>query len=219
MLELVTGPAAELATTAVAKSWLRVDDSTDDTLIDGLVVAARELAEAYTGRKFITQTWRLWLDYFPGSLGETLWFNGYREGAIAEVDGPVKYEIDLKLAPVSSITSVKYFDTSSSEATFSSSNYFLASDANSPGRLALNKNVTWPSTELRPAKAVQVDFVVGHGAASTAVPTSIITAVKMMLAHMYEHRGDDLASSPSITSEKIPVTALRLLEPYRIRRF
>ena len=39
-----------------AKQWLRIDTDDDDTLIQGLIVAAQSAAEAYTGRTIVPTT-------------------------------------------------------------------------------------------------------------------------------------------------------------------
>jgi uncharacterized phiE125 gp8 family phage protein len=57
MKKLITPPASEPVTLAEAKSHLRVDLNDDDTLINALITAARQMAEEYTRRAFITQTW------------------------------------------------------------------------------------------------------------------------------------------------------------------
>ena len=59
-LQIRTEPAAEPVTLAELKTFMRIDGSEDDALIESLIVAARELCESYTGRALITQElyWR-----------------------------------------------------------------------------------------------------------------------------------------------------------------
>ncbi|MFO1243110.1 MAG: head-tail connector protein [Rickettsiales bacterium] len=65
-LERVVLPATEPLTLAEAKLYLRVDGSSEDTLITQLITAARETAEAYLRRSLITQQWKLtYEEYFP----------------------------------------------------------------------------------------------------------------------------------------------------------
>lgn len=65
-LERVVLPATEPLTLAEAKLYLRVDGSSEDTLITQLMDAARETAEAYLRRSLITQQWKLSYEgYFP----------------------------------------------------------------------------------------------------------------------------------------------------------
>ena len=121
-LDLITAPAAEPISTAIAKAHLRVDFSTDDTLIDSLVVAAREYVEQVTGRALITQTWELLDDRFKGRA------------------------IHLPNAPLQSVTSVKYIDTGGTEQTFSSGSYTVYTYSSNPGEVGLNFDEEWPQT-------------------------------------------------------------------------
>jgi len=59
---LVESPETEPVSLTEAKLHLRVDGSDEDTLISALIVAARQAAESYTRRAFITQTWRYTCD-------------------------------------------------------------------------------------------------------------------------------------------------------------
>jgi uncharacterized phiE125 gp8 family phage protein len=63
-LRLITPPQNEVVTLAQAKNHLRVDIEDDDDLISSLIVVARQRAEEYTRRAFITQTWE-WTLLFP----------------------------------------------------------------------------------------------------------------------------------------------------------
>lgn len=56
-LRLITPPASEPLTREQAKNHLRIDIDDDDTLVDSLITVARQRAEEYTRRAFITQTW------------------------------------------------------------------------------------------------------------------------------------------------------------------
>ena len=59
---LVSGPAVEPLSLAEAKSWIKVDASDEDALIQSLIVSARLAVEAATNRLLITQQWRLVID-------------------------------------------------------------------------------------------------------------------------------------------------------------
>jgi len=159
---LSAGPATEPITTAEAKLHLRVDHSIDDALIDSMTAAAREWAEAATGRKCVTQTWLLKLDAFPS-------------------------EIRPPFPPLSSVTSIGYIDTAGVTQTLSASSYSVDTDSE-PGRIVPAYGESWPSTRGM-SNAVTVTYVCGYGAAS-AVPDSIKAAIKLLLGNIYEHRED-----------------------------
>src|SRR3990172_9406936 len=106
-LALVTAPATEPVTRTEAKVHLRIESAVtaDDTLIDRLIIVARQLGEAHTGRAFITQTWDLKLDAFPAG------------------------RIRLPKAPLSSISSVTYLDTNGASQTWDSGDYLVDAPA------------------------------------------------------------------------------------------
>ena len=81
-LTLVTGPVSEPVDRADAKLHLRVDGTEEDTLIDGLIAAARLNIEAHAAVALIAQTWTWTLDTWPGLV------------------------VSLPLGPVTSIVSV-----------------------------------------------------------------------------------------------------------------
>ena len=84
---LIEPPELEPVTPAEVRKSARVDDDRFDDEIDRLIPAGRETAEQETGRRLISQTWRLELDAFPA------------DGAIV-----------LPQSPVLSITAVEYWD-------------------------------------------------------------------------------------------------------------
>ena len=207
-MELTSGPAAEVVSTADAKTWLRIDTSSDDTVIAAISVAARRRLEEHTGRRFITQTWKLWLDAAPEFRDEP-WWDGVREGSIRDLSQRGD-EIDLKLAPVASITSVKYYDRDNTEATFAAASY-LFDGKSSPARVILNAGYSWPSS-LRDRNAIAVEMVLGYGAAGSNVPEPIQIAIKSLIAYMYENRGE------SCTDGGIPGFIHSLVDPYVVKR-
>ena len=206
-LNLVTAPSAEVVSTSDAKDWMRVSTSADDTIIAALSVAARRLCEEFTGRKFISQTWKLEIDGAPDASDDE-WWDGVKEGSIRDLSRTGDY-IDLLLGPVSSITSVKYYDRDNTESTLSSASYLLDGNS-SPSRLCLNAGYSWPSS-LRDRRSIAVTMVVGYGASASSVPEPIIVAIKSMIAFLYENRGE-------CDGSKIPSFIQVILEPYVIKR-
>lgn len=162
-LVLVTAPAAEPVTTAQAKAHCRVTHSDDDTRFDALIVSAREWAQGFAGRAFISQTWDWTADAFPDV-------------------------IELPLAPLVSVTSITYVDSAGVSQTLSSGAYQIDTKSVVP-RIAPAYGYSWPGTRDQ-YNAVTVRFVAGYGAAVTAHP-DCATARDAMLLHIEAHYDRD----------------------------
>lgn len=237
-LYLKTAPIAEPITTAEAKLHLKVDITDDDTLIAGLVTAARRWIEDLTGIRMMTQTWNYYLDEFP-------------EESV----------IKLPIGPVASITSVKSTDSAGSVSTFSSGSY-LKDLVSLPARIVLKDSASWPSNNLQEANGVDIEFVAGYGSATvvadlvaaqaahtaavaqvaaastageitaakaalsaaeaaltaaqaaqvTAVPEDLKLAIKLLVAHWYENR----AAVTTQTLEQAPLALRHIINNYRM---
>jgi len=191
-LELVTAPAAEPVSRSDVKSHCRISGSDDDTYLDALIETARDQAEKFMARRLITQTWTWWLDGWPGSPGGDEWFDGVRQTAVSEVYGRARALEIPYAAPLQSITYLKTYDDQDNATTYSSDNYFV--DANSQtsyGRLVLRNGVAGPSP-TRSAKGIEIKHVCGFGDSDTDVPPPIRMGIKMLVAYMFEFRGDDV---------------------------
>lgn len=192
--------ATQLISTSDMKNFLRVDTSTDDTLIDDFIETATESVSQYLRRAVNTCTLELRMDAFGNghSLGSTL-----SEGVY---DLPKSYgfanpdAIELPFAPIVSITSIKTYDRENTESTFSAASYGLDT---SGGRIYLNEGYEWP-TDLRDENAVVIRYIAGYG--FTSVPLPIKNAIRMHAAAMYDCR------RMCEMSEEIRT----MIDPYRI---
>lgn len=191
---LVTAPAAEPLTLADAKGFLRVDGADEDALITALVVAARRAGEAFTGRAWITQTWRLSLDFFP-SRGD----GGGARGAL-----------ELPLPPLQSVASVTTYDDADTPSVFAAAGTFVDT-ASTPGRLVLRRGQTWPSA-LRVAGAIEIEFVAGYGDDASDVPEELRHGARLLLGHLYENR----EATIEVAAGELPLGARALWESYRM---
>ncbi len=144
--------------------------SVEDDLITALIKASRRYCEGYQNRAYITQTWELWLDGFPNT----------------------NY-IDIPLPPLQSLT-INYYDVDDTEALFASSNYFVDTKTE-PGRVVLSDGEVWPSTTLRPANGVKIEFIAGYGAAGSDVPEDVKQAMLLALGNWYENREDNIVGT------------------------
>ena len=165
-LTVTTEPGIEPVSRDAAKAHLRVTVDDDDELIDVLIAAARRTLERSTARSFIDTSWTYTLDRFPDSASK-----------------PIR----LPRSPVDSVTSIKYTDTDAVLQTWSSAEYDVDA-ASEPGRIVPAYGYTWPS-DVRPGtNAVTILFKAGYGTTVASVPADLRVAVKMVLAHLYEHR-------------------------------
>lgn len=183
-------PTSEPLTTTEAKAHLRVTISDDNTLIDALVVAAREYVEDVCSVAIFTQTWQLWLDGWP-------------QGNALRLPRP----------PLQTVSSVKYYDAADTEYTLASTEYMV--DATSwPARLVLRDAASWPGVTLRPVNGVLVTFVAGWST-TAAIPQALKQAMLLLLGHWYENREAVLTSGMAPLALKLAVESL--LRSYRVR--
>lgn len=190
-LTLVTAPAAEPITTAEAKTHLRVDSSDDDTYIDTLIKAARRWVEHTHGVVCVNTTYDGALDAFP------------------HVDGVIAFP----RYPLSSVTSITYYDDDGSTSTVFSSGSYQVDTFKRPPRVVLKSGSSWPTDSLRLSSGVVVRFVAGYGAAASAVPEDIKHAVKLLVGAMYAHREPEVTGA---TIAKVGFAVDSLLSPHRL---
>ena len=171
-LTIVTEPAIEPLTLEQIESHLRLSETStgaEDGLLQIFLTAARRYCELVQGHAYIEQTWKLILDDFPS-------------GAFIKIPRP----------PLMSVTHVKSYGTGGTATTMTAGRYYVDTDSE-PGRVHLGYGESWPSTVLRPASGVEVQFVAGYGSAASSVPSEVKQAIKLVVGHMYEHReGSDV---------------------------
>ncbi len=190
-LEESTAPASEPLMVPDLKEWLRVeqDELDDDLLLANLITAARKHFTEITNRAFVNTTYKLRLDKFPFE--------------------PIK----LPVSPLSSVTSVTYLDTDGNSQTWAAGEYDV-DIYDFVGSVRPSENESYPATQ-NVIQSVTVEFVAGYGADATSVPLDIITALKIFIAGLYEHREPFLAG----TSFQAFPTLERLLMPHRVITF
>ncbi|MFG1203211.1 head-tail connector protein [Xanthobacter aminoxidans] len=186
MAELLSGPAAEPLTRAEAKAFLRVETDAEDTLIDALIAAARRHVEAETGRILMEQTWRFSLDRWP-----------------------LRGVIPAPVAPVRSILSATVAAADGTPVALPEGALALVGDR-APALIRVSRAQV--SAPLVSPGGIVITLLAGYGADADDVPADLVQAVRLMLAHLYEHRdgpGDATA---------LPAAARALIAPYRVVR-
>jgi uncharacterized phiE125 gp8 family phage protein len=164
-LQLITPPALEPVTLDEAKAQLKLDTTDDDALVTTLITAARARAEWHTGRAFVTQSWVLWLDCWPGD-------------GIAQVPLP----------PLQSVSAVSAYARDNTANTVDPSRYFVDT-VSAPGRVVFDC-LTSPGFDLRRRNAVAIAFDAGYGGEAGDVPEPLRRGVLEILAELYVNRGD-----------------------------
>lgn len=188
------------------QSFLRLDGTSDQTLVEGLIDAATKRIEDFIGRKLITQVWSVYYDFFPKENKADAWWDGVRDGAPQDLYAQVDH-ISLPFGPCQSVSFFRTYDESDSTYSFDSSLYSVDKISGFP-KIALKIGQTWPTTIIRPVNGIHIKATYGYGSASQ-VPSNIKEAVKATVANLYEHRGE---SKPE---ETLPSIAQMLLGPFK----
>lgn len=185
----VSTAATETAVTlAEVKSHLKITATSEDTYLTNLISVATEMVQNYTGQILITSTIDLYIPYFLNRM-------------------------DINRVPVTRITHVKYYDTSNSLITITSTDLSYSVSVEDsldqspiPASIIPAKNFTYPDTYPR-MDAVQIRFDAGYED-NDSVPMAIKQAMLLIIGQLYLNRTDMVY--------KMPVLSEYLLNPYRI---
>jgi len=174
-IRVVTAPPAEPLTLTEAKAHLRVDATTDDTLITALIVVARQYAELLTGRAFVQRTLELLLPAFP--LG--------------------REEIELPMPPLQSVTSITYIDGDGTTQTVAAADYQV-DIYRAPGLVKPAYGDFWPTLTRGDFNSVAIRYVAGYTPSGSPASDLDYAAdpelhalkqwMKIRIATMYEYR-------------------------------
>ncbi len=194
LLDSVTAPDAKAALVLPdVKKHLRIDHDDDDDYIAELIKTAFAQAENKTRRAILTQTWDYYIDTFPGGDGE----------------------IKIPKPPLTSVTSIKYQDSSDVQQTWDSSNY-VVDTVKEPGRVYLATNASYPATYIK-RKAVVIRFVAGY----TTIPKPIQDWMKIWILDAYDSMRQSYFTGGSFDARVMRDSTFQdnLLNNYRIYGF
>lgn len=193
LLTLVTGPLVEPLDLDEVKKHLKVGSTSEDTLLDTWISAARQHFEEQTGRQVMNATWEYWLAEAPSQL-----------------------EIELPKAPLRSVVSISYDDAVGDPQTFDVANYTVTapSDPTCPrGRVALVTGSNWPTVTAKP-NAMRIRFVAGYGDARGDVPELLRAALYLLVAQFHRFRSEvHEAGNGALTT--LPIGATTILQAYK----
>ena len=143
-----------------AKLHLKVDITTDDTLITNLIVAATQVSEEQTNRFFINTV-------------------------VNQTCSDFKELSELFKSKVSAVTHIKYYDSDNAQQIWASSNYVVNKEYE-PCQINLVVDGSFPNIADR-IDAIECRYTVGYGTASD-VPDVIKQAILLTLGNWYENR-------------------------------
>jgi uncharacterized phiE125 gp8 family phage protein len=188
---LVTAATVEPLSLDEARAQLRLDGTEEDELVEEYVKAARAWCETYLGRALVTQTWNA---HFAG------W--------------PADGVLELPLAPLQTVSSVKYTTDASVVVTVSASVYRVVS-SREPGAVILAPNQAWPSETLDAGLPVVVQFVCGYGATAASVAPEVRQAMRWLVGHLFENR--EAVTMANVPPQVMPMSVRWALDPLRVR--
>lgn len=179
---LTSAPASEPVSAADFRTYARLDDNGDTTLIESLLLTARHLVEQATGRVLVAQSWTASFETWPDP---------------DETDGRIR----VRLAPFPlSISSVTVDGVA-----LASTLYTLRGDT-----LVFDIDLD----DIPEGDDVTDGIIVTFAASpQTAAAPPLVTAIKMLAAHLYEHR------EPLTPAQLSGVPGLaHILSQYRVMR-
>lgn len=147
-------------TLAEAQAQLSYIGSDQDTYIESLITAATDWAERFTQRTLRASVTR--------RLSQCDWWSD---------------PLVLPWPPVSSVTSVYYYDASNADTLLASSNYHVQNDTDGTSRIRWASTATLPTLYDRP-DAVRVLYVTGYQSVAS-VPATIKQALKAKVQALF----------------------------------
>lgn len=185
---LLAGPTGEPITLAEAKTYMKIDVSEEDGLIQTLITAARLHVEALAQCALMTQSWRLVRDAWP-------------RGRV----------LQIPIGPVQEVREVRVYDdklfTVSPES-------YIVEVSGIPARLTMRRGYSWPRPG-RDIAGIEIDFIAGYGSERDDVPACLRQALLLLVSHWFTHREPVVLGDAPLP---IPGTVDALLERFKRTR-
>lgn len=212
-LQQIAAPGDEPVSTKEAKEWARIEIAEDDQLVGGLVKAARQWIENRTGMQLVTSTWLATYDRFPrySQLGglqyasEVLWSQRIPQTELAGRYWPDRASFRMPRPPLQAVSQIEYVDGATGNTFVMDPSLYLVDATTRPGRIAPIPGGIWPIVKQQ-VGAVQITYTAGYGGPG-AVPDTLKTALKMLVAHWYANRE---AAQPGAMNE-VPMAVEMLI--------
>jgi len=200
-------PVGNVVTLDQVKTWLYIDGTDEDDLLNGLIAAAEDWVEGFLGVKLLDQELTFTADWFPGqndnnNLSRSVLNENQRGGDLAIV---------LDYVPMTAVNSVSYIDASNTANPLVEDTDYtpVIAGPKTNGRVQ-PINRTWSRfADQRTFAACQVVYRVGYADAD-AVPDVIKTGIQMLISYMYNNRGECCGTCAMASGAK------QILGPYKV---
>ena len=156
-LKQTVAPASSPITLANAKDHMYVTIADDDVLIQDMIDTATLMCENYTALQLVDATYIQTQDEWTDII------------------------CFLK-SPISSLTSIKYYDEDNVQQTLDPLIYEL-DDFQLPNQLVRNQDTTLP-TAFNKVNTIQIEYIAGYG----TIPEPLRSWIKIQVATFYENR-------------------------------
>jgi hypothetical protein len=202
---ITTPPVAEPILLELVLQALRIDtgDSSQDNYLNLLITTARETAETFTSRGYITQTITEYYDFFPGThfpLG-AVFAAGVAPG-FPYIGRNRRHHhhnyLELSRSPLKTLTSIQYKDPDGQTQILDPAIYVL-NDKQDPAQISLVPGKCWPRT-LCEVNSVWALYDVGYGDDGSKVPGVAIQAMLMMIGDWDANRLPVKVESEAVTN-------------------
>jgi len=178
----------EPVTLAEMRGFLRLDPAdggAEDALVERLIAAARAQVEVAARRILVPGRYRLMLTAWP------------RDGWIP-----------LPLSPLVALVRAGLVDASGVVTDLASGLVRLGPDGIEAPGLVID-----PAVPMLDRRAALIEVEAGHGGAGPPVPPALTQAVRLLVAHAFEHRGDAPGAGippPAVAALVEPLRRMRL---------
>ena len=175
----------EPVTLAEMRSDLRLDPDdggAEDALVATLIASARATVEAASRRILVPGRYRIVLTAWPA-------------------DG----RVPLSLSPLVSLAQAGTVDGAGAVTPLAPGLVRLGDDP-----IEVPGLVVSPSVPALAGRAALIEVVAGHGGGGPALPAPLVQAIRLLVAHGFEQRGD--------TPDPLPPTVAALIAPWRRMR-
>jgi uncharacterized phiE125 gp8 family phage protein len=203
-LTLISGPAVEPVNWAEARDFLKLSGTSEQTLVEMMIAAARQAVEELTGRVLILQQWEMRLDRWPSARTENCgrvypMLPRGRQGVVM-----------LQRAPVLSVESVEVVNSLGTFVAVAADDYVVDA-SHGGGRISAAPQVILPEP-ARDMDGIRIRFTAGYGSTPAHVPPALRQAILTLVSGWYEQRG------MAVKKAFFPPMVAELLAPYKLFR-